>query len=347
MVVPPPLSFVDVFCGAGGFTRGAVDAGWEHVLGVDCDPAACATYAANHGGRVHCGDLRKLADERLRELAGRASVDAVLGSPPCQSFSAIGPTARHEHESDALFEHVVRVADAFGARLVLLENVPAMATKAGGAHLRALTTRLRRSAFEAVEWRVLDASEHEVPQRRRRLIVAAARGGVRLAWPARTPDFDASLGGAVLHASECEVAEARARYGYDVRMGARKAEYYLARRAHPRTATFVHFLDPRATARTLRAGYMKSRGAEALLATTAADGAVRVPDGSEPRGALRVRMLTIDEVKRIQTFPDDYEFAGCAGAVYRQIGNAVPVRLAYHLCRTMGDAALLAARQVA
>ena len=103
------------------------------------------------------------------------------------------------------------------------------------------------------------------------------------------------------------------RYGYEVRMSPEKARYYV-RRQRQRPA-FVRFVDPDRIVGTMRAGYMKSRGAEALV--------------REGKGGMR--MLTIDECKAIQSFPRSYRFAGPVGAVYAQIGNAVPPTLAFHV----------------
>jgi len=337
-------SFVDVFCGAGGFTAGACKAGWRHVLGIDIDPHACATYAANHDGRVHKGDVRALTDKQLRALAGPVdvSVDVILGSPPCQSISLAGPTSNLHHDNDTLYLEVLRLARVFRARAIVLENVAHMATK--GTILKDLYALLHRAGFDA--WHaVLSAEKFQVPQRRKRLFVVALRrtsgggGAAAFQWPAEVSGFDASF--ARIMQSDREVDAARVRYKYDVWLSDKKRAAYIARKLNPATAAYVRFVDPTLVALTARAGYHKSRGAESLVLRAAGakgrTGRVLTSVASVRDAAgTRMRMLTIDEFKAIQTFPESYTFAGPVGAIYKQIGNSVPVNMAYHLCRQVG-----------
>jgi DNA (cytosine-5)-methyltransferase 1 len=97
-----------------------------------------------------------------------------------------------------------------------------------------------------------------------------------------------------------------------------KTAYYVQREADSKGA-YVKFVDRDRIANTVRAGYGKSRGAEALL---------RYPDGS-------MRMLTEVEMARVQSFPEEYVFLGGQTAAYMQIGNAVPPALAYHIGRVI------------
>jgi DNA (cytosine-5)-methyltransferase 1 len=111
---------------------------------------------------------------------------------------------------------------------------------------------------------------------------------------------------------------------YDVRMSPAKARYYLERaRARP---SFVRFVDPDAPLATLRAGYLKSRGAEALVLSDASGKLLAAPARS-----CRMRMLTVEEAARAQSFPSGYRFLGAAGHKFKHIGNAVPPRLAQAL----------------
>ena len=101
-----PLSFVDLFCGAGGFTQGLREAGLEHLGGVDLDKHACSTYAANHGAVLRA-DVRGLDAASILQLTRGRRPDLLAASPPCQSVSTVGRTPRAQHVNDQLFSEAI------------------------------------------------------------------------------------------------------------------------------------------------------------------------------------------------------------------------------------------------
>jgi len=75
---------IDLFAGCGGMTAGFASQGFESRLAVEWDEAASATFAANFGEHVYCGDITNLPESLIPE------VDIVIGGPPCQGFSSVG-----------------------------------------------------------------------------------------------------------------------------------------------------------------------------------------------------------------------------------------------------------------
>lgn len=299
------LSFVDVFCGTGGWKQGLVTAGMMHVLGIDEDPVALATYRANHGdGSALAADVRKLSREDLLiALCGRR-VDVVVASPPCQSYSVIGPR-RIGDARDSLYENVIEIGAWAQARMIVIENVCGFRTKEGGLHFHKLLESLEGAGYANTS-AILDANDFGAPQTRRRLIIVARKPCIagfefpRAVLPRHTMN---------------EVLQPRETVTDPFYwMTPEKTRYYIERRAS--RPNHVRFVDIHRPAQTMRAGYMKSRGAEALV-FYAEDGACR--------------MLTERECATIQTFPSAYAWRGSRTAMYRQIGNAVPPKLAEHL----------------
>lgn len=171
-----PIAF-DLFCGCGGLTLGLKQAGFRVVYGVDIDPLSMETYRMNHPEvRTHLGNIRKLSIaklmKRLRLRPG--DLDLLAGCPPCQGFSTMrtlnGGKQINDPQNDLVFEFL-RFVLWLRPKAVMLENVPGL-----------LTDRRMGSLLAVLKWLgyrykcdVLNAADFGVPQRRRRMIMLAAR----------------------------------------------------------------------------------------------------------------------------------------------------------------------------
>lgn len=297
------LTFVDLFCGAGGFTQGLRQAGLKHVKGVDTDRHAIASYNANHGeGAGIVADVRDL--ERIRN-AVHGDIDVVVASPPCQSFSSVGPRSVGDSMDD-LYLCAIRVASMLKARWFVMENVTGFLTKRdqkGRLIVDNAVDALRRHGFRTVKHAVVCASDFGVPQVRKRMLLMARRDAGSLPLPLSLPKRRVDVSINKILVPESEVTDAV------YWMTPAKLKYYLAR---PKYARFV---EPSKPMWTLCAGYYKSRGQEALVR----------------HSPTRARMLTEKECALVQSFPSRYVFMGPRGSRYRQIGNAVPPLLAKYV----------------
>ena len=355
--LPRQYRSYELFAGAGGMTEGLRAAGIATTFAVDLSADACATLKANHPQcDVLRADVADVTADRIRAAFPGGRIDdadgtILIAAPPCQSFSVAGNKRGREDPGDRLYEHVPRLAGELRPAAVVFENVPGMVSKKlpdGSTVLESLTEDLELAGY-AVDHTVIDAKNHGVPQSRKRVILVAVRRDLlpgrdpsstepepefAFPWPAPVAaGFDASVG-SVLHATEQEVEDAmEANHGYDVYMDRDKAEYYKKRKLNPATSSHVGILDPDDPAKTLRAGYMKSRGSHMLI-TRGRDGrTIRKLSSGTKIGSMR--MLTVPECKAIQTFPRDYRIVGGIGSVYTQLGNAVPCKLAEHVGRAL------------
>jgi DNA (cytosine-5)-methyltransferase 1 len=311
------LNFVDLFCGAGGWTTGLKKAGLRHVLGIDSDKDALASYRANHGDHALLARVEDVNMAILRpylaRLPGSGSVDVLFASPPCQSLSMAG-SRKPGDPADTLFLHAIRIARALKAPMFVMENVVGLLSKpdraTGEPMIESVVAALKRSKYVHVEWRVLNSSDYEVPQVRKRVVIIASTRPLVGCFPSPVPGFDGRLG---------KLLQPPASVAAAYWLPPKKRAYY---RERAERTGYVRFVDVNAVAKTMRAGYHKSRGAEALVVH-----------------GQRMRLLTELECARIQSFPDSYEFAGARGSRYRQIGNAVPPMLAYHVGRAIKKSA--------
>ena len=170
---------VDLFSGIGGLSAGLREARFRVIGAVERDGLAAETYRSNFPGVfLWEADIRELDPKvMMRDLSlPPGELGLLAACPPCQGFSTVRARRRRTVRDgrNQLLLDVVRFAEALRPRTLMLENVPGLARY--GLFQKALAS-LRRLGYE-VEWGVRDAADFGVPQRRKRLILAAARVGV-------------------------------------------------------------------------------------------------------------------------------------------------------------------------
>jgi DNA (cytosine-5)-methyltransferase 1 len=306
MTTPPKV--LDLFCGAGGFSQGFRDAGMNVICGIDHWPIAVETYQHNCGAGelALCKDLTTYTPSQLEEEHKITNVDVVIGGPPCQGFSIAG--RRDESDSrNQLFRNYVAYVAHYKPKIFVMENVMgilSMRTK-DGHQVKDLILA------EFPDYRVkifkLYASDYEVPQRRRRVFFFGIRRDFGVEPPDLTETFPEIPVTSVLDSTydDSLILTDRALEGIACRKLRMKEEG---------KGFGAQILDLNKPSYTISARIWKD-GYDAL---------VPLEEGG-------LRRLSVAELKRIQTFADTYEFKGTKKEIIMQIGNAVPVRLAYHI----------------
>jgi DNA (cytosine-5)-methyltransferase 1 len=329
---------IDLFAGAGGATQGLRDAGFVVLSAAENDKDAAASFALNHPDVVMAGDVRDIVPDRLRRFLGlrRGELDLLKACPPCQGFSSLARGDVDTLRNDLVLD-VFRFVHGLRPKVVVLENVPGLARDE---RLSRLLTAMEGLGYVHAMYDV-DARNFGVPQRRRRLIVIAARRSIVHELPDGLEDaiprhFDVTprtagqaleeLGKHLAHddpwnryrKSNPTVAARIAAIPIGGNRFDLPDEHQL--RCHTRLAE-----SGGSQRRGATASYGRVRSGEAAptmttRCTTPACGSFVHP--TEDRG------LTLREAATFQTFPSTYQFQGGYDSVERQIGNAVPVRLA-------------------
>lgn len=168
-----------MFCGLGGFTKGAELAGVVDVQGIDLAKAAQHAYGVVTRGRFHRRDVKTLSADTLAAMWGPTKYRLLLASPPCQAFSTWQNTSRRgDVPSRTLTEIFAALAVATLPDFVVVENVPGWMKAAEG---KAAIHALQEAGYKVAAGTV-DASRFGVPQRRERAVVMASRHGMP-SWP--------------------------------------------------------------------------------------------------------------------------------------------------------------------
>ena len=145
-------NFIDLFCGAGGFSKGFEMAGFHCIGGIDNVENTVKTHALNHRQSVSiCGDIREIPPEEFEKRIGYQKVDVIIGGPPCPTFSTIGHAKIRsvtgkdvaEDPRNQLFLEYLKYVDYFRPEIFVIENVPNFITKYNG--------KIFKAAVEIIE----------------------------------------------------------------------------------------------------------------------------------------------------------------------------------------------------
>ena len=309
------LNVIDLFCGCGGMSKGLTDAGLNVIVGIDVWDKAVVSYNKNFTHKAYCEDLTQLSPEKFAELYNKdnKTVDILVGGPPCQSFSIAGKRDKDDPRN-ALFMEYVKYLDYFKPKAFIMENVIGMLSKktASSEKVIDIIMGLLNREYNCIITK-LYASDFEVPQNRRRVIIIGIRKDLDIIPKEPKPiikSVEARIPvGTVLLRKE------------DVDAKCFLSEKALAGIANKKAVSKekgfgfgAQILDVNKPSYTIPARYWKD-GYDAL---------VKYDD-------KEIRRLTIIELKRIQSFPDNYVIEGSKKDIIIQIGNAVACKLAYHL----------------
>ncbi len=361
------LLAADLFCGAGGLSLGLADAGFDVVMGVDHDDAALETHRAHHPGLSVNWDLSdEDVVERTGELLRDIGVTLIAGGPPCQPFSKAGRSMirdlvrdgrrpAHDDRRD-LWQSFLRIVTIAKPKAVLMENVPDMALDRDMNIIRFIIDELERMGY-SVNVKVIDAWRYGVPQFRQRLITVALAEGVAFDWPEEAPQR-VTVANAISDLPPVEGgwrpeggAEGwfdydRPKTSFQARMrsavpddDAHKIFDHITRPVRDDDREIFEGMDSKTRYSDIPEELKRYRDdifddkykrldpddvSRTITAHIAKDGYWYIHPEQH-------RTITVREAARIQTFPDHIRFAGPPTAAFRQIGNAVPPRLAYHL----------------
>ena len=336
------LRVVSLYSGAGGLDDGFHRAGFEAVFANDCDRDAVASYNANLPGGVAVEGSVNAPHVRTA-ISRFVGADVVIGGPPCQGFSVAGNMDPDDPRSAHVWRFLEVVAELQPTAFVM-ENVKALArNRRWKGLLDALRMYARDHLGYDVALFVLNAADYRVPQARERMFLVGIRGiaptepprppgpapTVRDALaslpPAGSPGND-QLCTAVITPAKNPVLRRSPHAG--LLFNGKGRALSLDRPALTLPATMGGNRTP-----IVDEGH-RSGGREWIVdyhATLMSGG------GPVDRVPSRLRRLTVDEAAALQTFRRGWTFTGRQGSRFRQIGNAVPPRLAYAIATHLGE----------
>ncbi|NUM33353.1 MAG: DNA cytosine methyltransferase [Candidatus Brocadiae bacterium] len=319
-----PIHLISIFSGAGGLDIGFRDAGFKIISHLEIESDFCQTLELNkeyfgHSEIIH-KDIREFYPENKQ-------CDFIIGGPPCQTFSAAGRRAAGvqgiEDNRGTLFEEYVRLLKYYKPQGFLFENVYGITGAQSGQAWQMIKEEFAEAGYK-IHYRILNTADYGVPQFRERMIVIGAKEDYFFPRPTHGPDSktqrdyyssEIALVNAPIHEDIAKLT-LNGRHGHllnDIPPGLNYS-FYTEKLGHPnpifawrsKFSDYLYKADPKKPVRTIKA------------------------QGGQYTGPLHWdnRYFTVDEYKRLQSFPDSYKIFGNRQRAIHQIGNSVPPQFA-------------------
>lgn len=344
---------IDLFCGTGGFSRGAHAAGFHVSAGFDIDPKLTFSFVNNFPStKLFHADISVLKGGDIRRNLGNRHIDLIFGGPPCQGFSSIGRRNANDPRR-TLLEHFFRIISELRPSVFVMENVEGLLFKDSIHELENALTRVPE--YKIVGPEILNSADFGAATKRRRAFVIGYNP--TMCAPIDWSDFaPLKVGPTTVHDSiaglKSPVRVGEDESGFDVwrlRKNAKRSSYSNSlvskdgtftgnRRTVHRSTTIERFsmikeggFDPigkyprlswNGQCPTLRAGTGADKGSYQAV---------------RPIHPTEDRVITVREAARLQGFPDCHRFHPTIWHSFRQIGNSVSPVLAKAVLTVIHD----------
>jgi DNA (cytosine-5)-methyltransferase 1 len=382
-LLSPPMKVFDLFCGTGGFSKGfenSHNAVYKVVFGVDILPMSIETFKLNHpfafGLRQ---DIREipLADLQSKLRIKKGELGLVIGGPPCQGFSSIRPfrSSNEDDPRNTLFEQFANFVNFFRPKALVLENVIGLATHKGGETISKMQECFASIGYDC-DWKILNAANFGVPQRRERMVFMGVERGGKIVFPEPSHFSNGSTIGyrnkqkmllpqddlftPYKELRQCVTVMNAIADLPRIHSGGQATvydcnpqnDYQSERRKNCKNLT-LHYSTAH-TPKMLEIIKHSGKNISCIpphLITSGFSSCYSRLDGDTPSVTITVnfvhpasnrcihpvcdRALTPREGARLQSFDDDFQFAGNRSQVVKQIGNAVPPLLGKAIGETL------------
>jgi len=326
------FSVISLFSGCGGMDLGFkggfsflgasyAENPYSIVFANDIVPAACNTYHHNLGHAPHCGDIKDL-DYNLLPQA-----DVVVGGFPCQDFSLAGKRKGLSTERGQLYREMKKVIEYVRPMVFVAENVDGIrksGISGGASPLEIIVDEFRAIGYD-VQYKALNAADYGVPQNRIRIIIIGIRQDTHkvIKYPCPTHGLSVEI---PYISAKAAIDDLWDKLGSDFPKNHTMKDYSRAKFYEGKKMQGNLQIKANAPAPTIRAEHHGN-----------IEGHYRSLCDKEPHNILNWRRLSVRECARLQSFPDDFEFNCSASAAYKQIGNAVPPVMAWHVARALHE----------
>ena len=318
------LKVASLFCGCGGSDLGLIGGfsylghdysrlSFDIVLAVDFDKYAVETYNQNFGHPAICADVSDM------DFHTTPTVDVLIGGFPCQSFSTVNPTKDTNDERANLYKQIVRFLIEKRPKFFICENVKGLLTLQKGAIIKKIVSEFEAVGYE-VKYQLMKAVEFGIPQRRERVFIVGIRKDLNCSFTFPSP----------INTLENAVPLSRVIEHLDIP----EKKYYFSEKAVQGMKNAKNNMK-RGLWQDLNGPCLTITSHLAKTSINSRDPLLLVDPSKE-----LYRRFTPREAARIQSFPETFVLNRSEAKSYKQIGNAIPPVLMWHIANSLQKASI-------
>jgi DNA (cytosine-5)-methyltransferase 1 len=312
---------VSLFAGAGGLDLGFKEAGFETIWANEYDKTITPTFKKNFSN-VHLDErsIVAITDEEIRAIG---TIDGVIGGPPCQSWSEAGARRGIDDHRGQLFHDYVRFIKILKPKFFVAENVHGLMHSRNKESFENIKKMFKKEGY-IVEAKLLKASDYGVPQDRERVFIVGYNTDFFMSgysFPEPLTEPKVTLRDAIGYLSKVSIGSKKY-LNHDLTPDQTFSPIYMSRNR-------VRSWDEQSFTILATDRHIPIHPSAPKMEKVGKDQMRFVP-------GHKYRRLTVRECAEVQTFPKDFEFVYAnVRNGYKMIGNAVPVKLAYHVAKAI------------
>ena len=311
-------TYIDLFSGAGGLSLGFSGKGFNNVLSIDIEPVFCQTYKRNFPShKLIQKDISKVTNEEILDILSGQHVNVVVGGPPCQGFSMAGNTGRKfiDDPRNYLFKEFARVISVVKPEIFLMENVARLYTHNKGQTREEILKTFAELGYKT-ECKVLNTADYGVPQIRSRIIFIGTHLNSKILFPKAefTKENYRTIKDAL---GDLPILNSGESSSIPNHVAMKHSEQMLRKMSYVKDGGTKE--DIPANLRPQKGDARKYIRYDSHKPSVCVTGDMR-----KIFHYSQNRALTVRELARIQSFPDDFIFEGSSISQQQQVGNSVP-----------------------
>ncbi len=323
------LNYIDLFCGAGGFSLGFRQIGFENIFSIDIEKDFCETYRCNFPDHnLIQKDISQLTKEEILNLTNDKEVDVIIGGPPCQGFSIAGNIGRKfiDDPRNRLFKEFVRVVNIVKPKYFIMENVAKLYTHNKNQTRYEIIGDFEKSGYK-VECKILNSADYGVAQIRKRVIFIGSRIRSDIRFPKKIIQRYKTVREVIEDLPPLKSGETSSMPNHNAMNHTKQMLEKMKFISDGGDRTQIP-LNLRPKSGDIRK-YIKYDSKKPSITITG--------DMRKVFHYSQNRALTVRELARIQSFPDNFIFKGSSISAQQQVGNAIPPLMAKALAKCVKD----------